>query len=224
MRDEQDRRLAESERRDRDKILKIRRDNEERARREREEAERLEREQAIKQREKERRDRFHADMREWRRYAKQHLLRAEPSAEDVKAKRAIRVQIRLPQGVAGRSLSSATGARNVRVFPVDLDTSRDVYIWAETLLLDAQEADGAAAGKAASLPAGFTTDYPPRRDEPFLKLFTAYPRKEVAVDAEGWKVVLDAGGSLIMELGQGEKFGGDDTDEEDSEDNDDESD
>lgn len=207
VRDEQDRRLAESERRDRDKILKIRRENEERARREREEAERQEREQEIKQREKERRERFLADMRQWRRYAKQHLLRAEPSAEEVKAKRAIRVQIRLPQGVG-------SAARNVRVFPVDLDTSRDVYIWAETLLLDAQADDD--TGKA-SLPAGFTSDYPPRRGEPFLKLFTAYPRKEVSVDAEGWKVVQDAGGSLVMELAQGEKVGGDEDEESDEE-------
>ncbi|KAJ9115830.1 hypothetical protein QFC22_004971 [Naganishia vaughanmartiniae] len=202
VRDEQDRILAESERRDRDKILKIRRENEERSRREREEAERQEREHEIKQREKEQRDRFHADMLQWRLYAKQHLLRAEPSVEDVKAKKAIRVQIRLPQGVG-------SAARNVRVFPLDLDTSRDVYIWAETLLLGAQD----DAGKAR-MPPGFTADYPPRRDEPFLKLFTAYPRKEVSVDAEGWKVVQDAGGSLVMELARGQKFGGDEDDEE----------
>lgn len=197
MREEQDRILAESERRDRDKILAIRRENEARARREREAAER---EQATVEADRVAREaaaQFKRDMHAWRMYAKRHLLPREPSAEDVKAKTAIRVQIRLPQGVAA--------GRNVRCFRIDMDSARDVYIWAETLLLESED------GSDASLPAGFSADYPPREDIPHLTLYTAYPRQEVSIDARGWQVIRDAGASLVMELAPGEQ---DDEDED----------
>jgi hypothetical protein len=129
------------------------------------------------------------DMRAWRGYAKRNLLSRAATAEEVKAKTAVRVQIRLPQGVG-------TG-RNVRAFPLD-STARDVYIWAETLLLDDDNGD-------ATLPAGFSADYPPRADMPHLTLYTAYPRQEVGIDAHGWQVIRDAGASLVMELAAGEK-------------------
>jgi hypothetical protein len=188
VREEQDRILAETERRDRDKILAIRRENEARARREREaaesaqaaaEAERLAQEQAAQ---------FKRDIHAWRLYAKRHLLPREATPDEVKAKTAVRVQIRLPQGVAG--------GRNVRAFSLD-STAKDVYIWAETLLVD-EDSD-------ASLPSGFSADYPPRAGMPHLTLYTAYPRQEVSLDASGWQVIRDAGASLVMELAPGEK-------------------
>lgn len=185
VRDEQDRILAESERRDRDKILKIRRDNEARAKREREEAEAREREAEEMQAVQARATELKEQMRSWRCYVRQHLP-AEPSAEEVKAKRAVRVQIRLPNGMGS--------ARNVRAFSVDESTARDVYLWAETLLLDPTETS------PGTVPPGFSHDYPPRSDIPHMALFTAYPRKAVSPDAQGWQVIQQAGGSLVMEI------------------------
>lgn len=189
VREEQDRILAETERRDRDKILAIRRENETRARREREAEESARAAEEAERMERERSERLKRDMRAWRGYAKRHLLPREATAEEVKAKTAIRVQIRLPQGMAA--------GRNVRAISLD-STARDVYIWAETLLLDDDEGD-------ASLPPGFSADYPPRADMPHLTLYTAYPRQEVSIDAHGWQVIRDAGASLVMELAPGEK-------------------
>ncbi|KAJ9108609.1 hypothetical protein QFC19_002326 [Naganishia cerealis] len=201
VREEQDRALAETERRDRDKILAIRRANEARARMEREEALRVAEAREIEQREREQREKDLVDIREWRRYAKRYLLRQEPGLEQVKAKQAIRVQIRLPHG-----------APAVRAFPVHMDTAREVYIWAETLLLDG---DG-DEDTEARLPAGFSaTEYPAAgRGQPHLELFTAYPRKHVSLDAQGWRTVVDAGGSLVMERAPWEQPGGDDSEEE----------
>lgn len=184
VRDEQDRILAESERRDRDKILKIRRENEERAKREREEAEQRQREAEELQAAQARAAELKEQMRQWRLYVRQHLA-PEPSPEEIKAKRAVRVQIRLPNALGS--------ARNVRAFPVDC-SARDVYLWAETLLLVPSDSG------SGSIPSGFSDDYPPRADIPHMALFTAYPRKAVTADAQGWQVIQQAGGSLVMEL------------------------
>lgn len=184
VRDEQDRILAESERRDRDKILKIRRENEERAKREREEAEHREREAEELQAAQARAAELKEQMRNWRLYVRQHLA-PEPSLEEVKAKRAVRVQIRLPNGLGS--------TRNVRAFPVD-SSARDVYLWAETLLLIPTDTG------PGSIPPGFSDDYPPRADIPHMTLFTAYPRKAVSADEQGWQAIQQAGGSLVMEL------------------------
>lgn len=185
VREEQDRILAESERRDRDKILKIRRDNEERAKREREEAEQREREAEALQAAQARATELKEQMRSWRCYVRQHLA-PEPSAEEVKAKRAVRVQIRLPNGLGS--------ARNVRAFSVNNSTAQDVYLWAEALLLDPTDTG------LGSIPPGFSNNYPPRADIPHMALFTAYPRKAVSPDAQGWQVIQQAGGSLVMEV------------------------
>lgn len=190
VREEQDRILAETERRDRDKILAIRRENEARARREREAAESAQAAADAERIARERAAQFKRDMHSWRLYAKRNLLPREATADEVKAKTAIRVQIRLPQGVAR--------GRNVRAFSLD-STAKDVYIWAETLLVDDGEEDD------AFLRSGFTADYPPRADMPHLTLFTAYPRQEVSIDARGWEVIREAGASLVMELAPGEQ-------------------
>lgn len=186
---EQDRALRESERRDTERIRR-RRDEETQKKAAAEAAEREAREQINR---KERRAKTRAQREVWRRQlANKHL--PEASADEVKTGAAIRINVKLPN----------RPGRNVRAFPAQHGDVRDVYLWVETLL-----ASGPSPAADVTLD-GYRNPYEAQASHPLgdaiehdqLKLFTAYPRKFVAVDSgmEGWQTIVENGASLVAEV------------------------
>ncbi|KAK4683862.1 hypothetical protein P7C73_g6354, partial [Tremellales sp. Uapishka_1] len=112
--------------------------------------------------------------RHWRRYARSHLL--PPSQGD------IRVWLRTPM----------SSQRLIRLFDVSPSTL-PLFIYAETLLIPPSEGP---EDDPASPPADFEPEFP-------FKIFTSYPRKEIALKEAGgeedWKVIKEAGGALFAE-------------------------
>lgn len=186
LREEQDRAFKDAERRDRAKMD---------AQKQAAELERLKEERAARDAaDKEKRIR---DRKEWRRYARKHLL--PPSSGSV------RVAIRTP-------LNADRNVRNFEAGPSTLP----LFVYAETLLIPATDDP---ADDPDSPPEG----YEPEWD---FKIVTTYPRKEVDRVQQGgeevWNVVKGAGGALFAEKAEGSVWGdaeakeinGEDSDEE----------
>ena len=163
LREEQDRAFREAERKDREKLQAAKQaeqlalTNKERS--EREAAEKADR--AEKQ-------------RQWRRYARKHLL--PPSRGP------IRVALRTP-------ISSERVVRQFEPGPSTLP----LFLLAETLLISASDSP---TEDPDSPPEGFDPEYD-------FRIVTAYPRKEIGRVENGgeevWKVVTAAGGALFAE-------------------------
>jgi FAS-associated factor 2 len=164
----------------------------EQAREEREERERRERKQNAERLKKER--------EEWRRWARGQLP-SEPA--DVKS--GIRVMVRLPA-------NSAYGGRAVRIFPSET-TIDSLFNWVETLFIPTScrpEDDPQTAPGGRKI-------WTEEDGGEVIRLYTAYPRAEVTREG-GWKVVKDAGGSLVVEVASdGEGSDGEDEDESEEE-------
>ncbi|BEI85923.1 hypothetical protein CcaverHIS002_0602100 [Cutaneotrichosporon cavernicola] len=163
LRDEQDRALREAERKDRDRLL---------AARAQAELERAQRERAA--REQELKEKALTDRREWRRYARKHLL--APSAGPT------RVALRTP----------LNSDRNVRQFTPGPSTL-PLFIYAETLLIapeDDPESD------PDTPPAGYEHAWG-------FRLVTSFPRREIELVETGgeavWDQIKGAGGALFAE-------------------------
>lgn len=193
VREDQDRRAAESAKRDSERILASRREREERERAEKEEVEKRDRAEREKQDKEAKEKKQREDLKEWRKYQRRRFRElVDPPAEDVKAGTAVRIQLRLPQGNGQ--------ARNIRVFNKDEESLRDIFRWAESLLL----APGSDEQDPTEAPEGFIDPYTGSGDLEVahvpVKLFTSYPRKEVGLVSGGWEVITQGGGSLIVEV------------------------
>lgn len=217
MREQQDKALRESERQDRERILASRRERERKEREEREAAEELARKYDLEQLRKAEIEQRRFDRSLWRRWARRNLLKDETlNVDDVKKGNALRVQLRLPQG-----MTVGKQTRAVRVFDKtggeDGESLKQVWIWAETLFIPEQDD---LEDDPEELPGGIESTEIPKNGD-VLRLFTTYPRKEipkVGDDAEAWKIIVDGGGGLIMELereGSGEEEEEEGNEEED---------
>jgi FAS-associated factor 2 len=216
MREDQDRRAAESARRDSERIMASRREREERERLEREETERKQKAERERQSKEALVKRLKNDLLLWRRYQRRRFREmVEVPAEDVKAGLAVRIQLRLPQGNGP--------ARNIKVFRKDDESLADIFRWAESLLL---ATDKSPDEDPTTSPAGFVDPYASVDADDGqsvshtpVKLFTSYPRKEVGLRSGSWDVIVQGGGSLIVEVDRSASQDADDseyeTDDED---------
>lgn len=211
MREEQDRRAAESARRDSERIMASRREREERERLEREETERKQKAERERQNKEALEKKLKDDLLLWRRYQRRRFREmVEVPAEDVKAGLAVRIQLRLPQGNGP--------ARNIKVFRKDDESLADIFRWAESLLL---ATDNPPDEDPTTGPTGFVDPY--ASDDTNgggsvshtpVKLFTSYPRKEVDLRSGSWDVIVQGGGSLIVEVDRSASQDADDSDYE----------
>ncbi len=236
---EQDKALRESERRDKERILASRRERAEKEKKEKEEMDRVKNMEEERVRRREISKKMKEQRTIWRKWAKANLVQEESSSDGIKAGKAIRVQLRLPQPT-GSGSGSKPPARHVRVFPKEMNSTKPLFIWAETLLLDNDE----TATMTESDQARFTemldsnpgwangnmqgADGSSEEGMERVRLWTTYPRKEVLLidesdevrGKEAWGVVLAGGGSLVMEIEGGapaEKDGDENGAEDDDE-------
>jgi FAS-associated factor 2 len=167
LREEQDRALREAERKDRERLHAARAQ----AELERVQRERAEREKALK-------EKAVADRREWRRYARKHLLPASAGPT--------RVALRTP----------LNSDRNVRQFTPGPSTL-PLFIYAETLLIPPEDD---AASDPDSPPEGYEHAWG-------FRLVTSFPRREIELVESGgeavWDQIKGAGGALFAEKIEG---------------------
>ncbi len=189
--------VAESARKDREKMRKARKEVEERERMKVMEATRKEREEREKLDKAEKREKTRKERLEWRRWMRRSL--------GSELEKGLRVMVRLPNGVGGRA---------VRVFPADAEDVGLLFNWVETLLIPVEFK---AEDDPTEAPGG-RTRWGQDDGGDVVKLFTSYPRKEVENRAgkEMWSVVKEGGGSLVCEVVGDE----DESDEEEEEEED----
>lgn len=185
LREEQDRALREAERIDRERILAVRQQAElERAQKEREEREAAAKAKAFE------------DRRNWRRYARKHLLPASSGP--------VRVAVRTP----------LNAERNVWNFTPGPSTL-PLFIYAETRLISPEDDP---SSDPDTPPEGYEHSWG-------FRLVTSFPRKEIELLETGgedqWATVKSAGGALFAEKLEGSNWGDperqsihDDSDEE----------
>lgn len=196
---EQDQAFRAAEERDRAKIMKKRQEREAAERAERERSQAAEKAQAerkeAERKEGERKEKTVA----WRRYARKHLLPAEPPAGE----KPLRVGLRLPH----------SPTRHVRFFaPGEGTTTKLLYIYAETLMIP----DDLSASSDPDSP---PDDYDPASSMDAFRICTSFPRKEVPRDGgpEAWALVKEMGGALVVEVVPGRRWGPDGLVADDSE-------
>jgi hypothetical protein len=206
-----------------------RREREERERTTREAEEKARTEERERQRKEEIRRKQKDDRIVWRRYLRRSFAQqAQVSMDQVKAGKAVRVQIKLPMNGGNRSAAGGTN-RNIRVFAKDdQGGTGELFRWAESLLVPSgpsYPAEEDPTTPPADLKDPYESHSPTSADPvgPRLRLFTSYPRKEVGLEPSAWDVVVQAGGSLVMEVEKEDRGGesdaesgsGSDTDEDD---------
>nr|ODN78242.1 hypothetical protein L203_06164 [Cryptococcus depauperatus CBS 7841] len=195
LRAEQDRALREAERRDREKLVE---------RQKKDEAERLQKarlaEETLRQAKRQ------ENRREWRRFARSHLL--PPN------KGTIRVSIRTP----------LSAERHIRQFQPSTSTV-DLFVYAETLLISSCYP---ASDDPSSPPEGvdpLASEGAALEEEFAFSLVTAYPRQEVQCVKQGgeavWDMIKKNGGALFIEKKEGREWEWRDSGEESEEEIDD---
>ncbi|KAL1409028.1 UBX domain-containing protein 10 [Vanrija albida] len=171
LREEQDRALREAERKDRERLQ---------AARAQAELERVQRERA--EREAELQAKALADRRQWRRYARKHLLPAAAGP--------MRVAVRTP----------LNAERNIRNFAPG-ESTLPLFIYTETLLIPP---DDDPAEDPDTPPEGYVHAWG-------FRLVTSFPRKEIELLEGGaedaWATVKGAGGALFAEKIPGGDWG-----------------
>lgn len=154
---------------------------------------------------KEKQEQEKQDLVSWRRYLRHTFEnkspKDEPSSEEIKSGKAIRVQIRLAAASSRAKSGAAAPSRHVKAFYKD-DTlgTLDLFHWAESLLAPPKDEDGA---DPATPPHGFIDPYTASQlsnsTARVIEIYTSYPRKQVSLSPEGWDVVVQGGGSLVLE-------------------------
>ncbi|TXT10727.1 hypothetical protein VHUM_02232 [Vanrija humicola] len=171
LREEQDRALREAERKDRERLQ---------AARAQADLERVQRERA--EREAELQAKALADRRQWRRYARKHLLPAATGP--------LRVAVRTP----------LNAERNIRNFAPGPSTL-PLFVYTETLLIPPEDDP---AEDPDTPPEGYVHAWG-------FRLVTSFPRKEIELLEGGaedaWATVKNAGGALFAEKIPGGDWG-----------------